>query len=229
MTLLISIGNTNAKYAYLKKGRLQKVSQLATKNISQLNNLIANSDETMVASVVPQATRKLKGNYRLLSYKDLEMKISAKDKQSIGMDRLLNAYGALHLYGDDILVVDLGTAVSFSYVEKKSFQGGFIFPGTGLSLNCLNKNTARLPLIKLSKQAAKVGDDTKKAIARGIYWGYVGMIEKLYQKVNSRGKTKLLFTGGGGKLFSKEFNQANYAQNLTLQAMALVKNHSVAD
>src|SRR6185295_15269669 len=75
----------------------------------------------VISSVVPKMTRKILNSFRPFHPKTYilgkNLPISLKHRYSrgktLGIDRLLNAYGALKLYGKPALVIDFGTAVTF--------------------------------------------------------------------------------------------------------------------
>ncbi|MEY4343242.1 MAG: hypothetical protein RL736_1040 [Pseudomonadota bacterium] len=58
-----------------------------------------------------------------------------------------------------------------------------ITPGINLSLKVLKQATAKLPLIKLKKTNKYIGKDTISAMNNGMYWGYIGLIKELVQKI----------------------------------------------
>jgi len=69
---------------------------------------------------------------------------------TLGADRLAAAVGAATLFpGRDLLVVDMGTAVTYDHVTSGgTFAGGFIAPGLQMRLDALHDHTARLPRLE---------------------------------------------------------------------------------
>lgn len=82
-----------------------------------------------LASVVPQQTE-LWLDYphlTLISLKDLPLK---NLYPTLGIDRALGIYGAGETYGYPVLVIDGGTALTFTGVNaERSLVGGAILPG----------------------------------------------------------------------------------------------------
>jgi type III pantothenate kinase len=83
-----------------------------------------------------------------------------------------------------------------------------ITPGINLSLKVLKEATAKLPLIKLKKTCKFIGKDTVSAMNNGMYWGYIGLIKELVQKIIIETKKKylIIFTGGLANIFYSSFS-----------------------
>ena len=100
--------------------------------------------------------------------------------ETLGMDRLAAACGAYSLAkGSDILVVDIGTAVTYDFVSAQAvFRGGNITPGLGLRLLSLNEHTQCLPLVSAadSLPADIFGKSTHDAILCGCTRGIAAEI-----------------------------------------------------
>ena len=50
-----------------------------------------------------------------------------------------------------------------------------------------------------------LGKNTKNAVRSGFYWGYIGLIDKIINKISeqTKKKYKIVFTGGLSYLFKK--------------------------
>lgn len=144
--------------------------------------------------------------------------------ERLGSDRIINAYAAHKLYGGPSVVVDIGTAITWDLVDAKGrFLGGAIAPGPGTMGRALLKNTAALPLVRLERKPRPLGHDTRECIESGLYWGTLGMIRELISACSRgmKGKIKLVFTGGLGRMFAKEFKGAIADELLTLKGVDL--------
>src|SRR6056300_1090031 len=111
----------------------------------------------------------IKKKIKIFEFKDTnilkDIKINLAKKNQVGSDRLTNAYGALNYYKKNCIIVDFGTTTTFDIADFRNiYQGGVIAPGISLSLTALNQFTAKLPLIKITKQKKVIGKDTKSAI-----------------------------------------------------------------
>ena len=101
-------------------------------------------------------------------------------------------------------MVDFGTATTFDIVDAAgNYVGGAIAPGINLSLEALHMATAKLPRIALEPPSRVIGKDTLGAMQSGVYWGYVGLIEGLVDRIAKElgAPLKVIATGGLAPLF----------------------------
>ncbi|NCU64123.1 MAG: type III pantothenate kinase, partial [Candidatus Fonsibacter ubiquis] len=208
--LIIDIGNTNIDFVNFNKftnkffnqftvdtsdilkGRLDTVNKKIKKNFYK---------GAMCSSVVPKAFNKLKKllkgkNINLNEVKDrninLPIKIKINKPKQVGSDRVVNSIAAFKIYKKNSIIIDFGTATTFDVIIKDTYVGGMITPGINLSLKVLKEATAKLPLIKLKKTSKFIGKDTVSAMNNGMYWGYIGLIKELVQKIIIETKKKYL-------------------------------------
>ena len=89
---------------------------------------------------------------------------------TLGVDRALCAYGAGETYGYPVLVIDGGTALTYTTVgTRRNFQGGAILPGLSLQLNALTEHTAALPQVSLPPTLPQLwATSTSSAIESGV-------------------------------------------------------------
>jgi type III pantothenate kinase len=119
---------------------------------------------------------------------------------TLGRDRVAAAVGAWSLYGgDDILVVDLGTAITYDAVTASGhYAGGNIAPGVGMRLEALHRFTARLPLVEAEGAVEPWGRTTATALRSGAIGGVAGEIER-YRSMLGDG-CRVTLTGGDARL-----------------------------
>jgi type III pantothenate kinase len=142
---------------------------------------------------------------------DWGFEIRADRPEEVGADRLLNALAAHHHYRGPLVVVDFGTATTFDVVDSDgAYLGGVIAPGINLSLEALHHAAARLPRIGIGRPQAAIGRDTVSAMQSGIFWGYVGLIEGIVQRIRGEyaadrdgALLKVIGTGGLAPLFAE--------------------------
>ncbi|MEO1069093.1 MAG: pantothenate kinase [Cyanobacteria bacterium J06638_6] len=89
---------------------------------------------------------------------------------TLGVDRALALVGAGETYGWPVLVIDCGTALTYTAGAEQRLIGGSISPGLGLQLRALSEHTDRLPAIALESIAwpRRWATDTAEAIASGV-------------------------------------------------------------
>jgi len=151
-----------------------------------------------LASVVPQQTQ-LWETYPYKTIITRETIPLTNLYSTLGIDRALCAYGAGETYGYPVLVVDGGTALTYTAVgQQRNFLGGAILPGLSLQLRALGQQTAALPETSLPDALPELwATATESAIASGIvHTTLAGVYNYLtaWRKKFSDGKVVL--TGG---------------------------------
>jgi len=129
-----------------------------------------------------------------------------ENPSEVGADRIVNAVAAFEKYGGPCVVVDFGTATTFDCVSAKGeYMGGVICPGIGISADALFAHTARLPRVAIRKPSRVVGTTTVGSLQSGLYYGYLGMVDGLLERLLEEiGKgTHVVATGGLASLMSK--------------------------
>lgn len=240
MLLAVDIGNTNINLGIFKAGALLKRLVLPTrsrdyapflKKIYSANKI----KETVICSVVPEATAKLVKAIRKVSVnkpyiigKGLKAPVRNlyKIKKEVGMDRLVNAYAGIRFYGAPLIIVDFGTAITFDVVSKnKEYLGGMILPGLNISLEALWQKTALLPKIRLEKPEDFIGRDTKTSILSGLLYGFGSLTDELSQRIKKvAGKNaKVILTGGNTDLIKEYCSNIDAVdKDLTLKGINLI-------
>lgn len=123
----------------------------------------------------------------------------------VGADRVVNCVAAYELLGGPAIVVDLGTATTFDVVSKQgAFLGGAIAPGLGISADALFTRAARLTRVEIKKPAKIIGTSTTDNIQIGLYYGYIGLVDGILERlIHELGpETKVIATGGLAKLIA---------------------------
>jgi type III pantothenate kinase len=219
MLLAIDIGNTNINMGVFAGKRLLKRYRIPTRAKNYFLRLKAvvsahQVKETVICSVVPAATGKLKKALQRLRLPNsligrdiiVPMKNLYRRPEQLGQDRLVNAYAGLRLYGSPLIVIDFGTAVTLDAVSRQgAYLGGLILPGLSISLEALSRRTALIPPLKLSAPKGLLGKDTKSSILSGLVLGLAVLSAGLSAKVrDTLGRSaKVVGTGGDINLISK--------------------------
>lgn len=164
-----------------------------------------------ISSVVPDLNRTLCAMLRLftpvLPYfvdagTDTGMDIVIDNPKELGPDLIANAVAGYSRFGTSLIVVDFGTALSFTCVEEKSgrasIRGVSIAPGLGIAVDALSSNTAQLPDVELQAPPRAIGTNTIHSIQSGIVFGYKGLVEELVLRLTREleGPVKVISTGG---------------------------------
>lgn len=185
------------------------------------------------ASVVPAQTRLLLNHFpqaQAITLKDIPLK---NLYPTLGIDRALAVWGAGEKYGFPCLVIDGGTALTFSAAAgDRRFMGGAILPGIGLQFRTLSKGTAELPKVNFPETLpTRWAMDTEGAIASGILHTVLAGIKDFIQAWQREyPQAAIALTGGDGAWLKQNLQQHNfslfYEPNLIFLALQSIKNIS---
>ena len=199
--LVIDIGNTNIVLGIFKDDELifewristdlHKTSDeyaLTLRQALEYSN-VKKSDvkEAIIGSVVPnlmptipKAVKKYLGIEPLIVDEKIKTGIVNKyaSPKEVGVDRIINAVSACKKYSTPVIIVDIGTAITFDYItENKEYLGGAIAPGIAISSEALFMKTAKLPKIEIEMPDNVIGDSTVKSMQSGVVFGFIGLID----------------------------------------------------
>ncbi|MBR3752571.1 MAG: type III pantothenate kinase [Ruminiclostridium sp.] len=192
-----------------------------------------------VSSVVPPMTAAMAGAIQLLSgVKPMivgpgvktGMNIRAEVHNQLGADIVATSVAALQKYEAPIIVIDMGTATSLSYLGKSTYQGCIIMPGVRLALEALSGRAAELPHISIEAPSSVLGRSTVDAMRSGVVFGHAAMIDGMIEKMEAEAgpAATLVMTGGNGTAILPQCKRdIIYDENLILDGLYYLyqKNH----
>ncbi len=176
-----------------------------------LDPLQYNIDQTipiLLASVVPQQTilwQQLT-NVRVITLADLPLK---NLYPTLGIDRALAVLGIGTKWAKPALVIDGGTALTFTGVdEAQNLIGGAILPGLKLQFSALSQQTAALPSVEMPSQLPpRWGLTTPEAIESGILYTLLAGIRDFIQAwLRNFPESLIAITGGDRDLILNYLN-----------------------
>lgn len=151
--------------------------------------------------------------------------------REVGVDRIINAVSACKKYSTPVIIVDIGTAITFDYIsENKEYLGGAIAPGIAISSEALFMKTAKLPKIEIEMPDKVIGDSTVKSMQSGVVFGFIGLIDYIIEKIlEEKNKTKdevtIIATGGFSYLIAKQSKYITIIDKLiTLDGLKIIND-----
>ncbi len=208
MLLAIDIGNSNISVGLFDGEReLKFLSSIDTdgrKTADQISIDLMNiftlyhydiRDVTgaIFSSVVPSMNFMMsKALTRLLGRTPMEvgpgirtgLNIRMENHNQLGADLVANAVSALVKYRAPIILIDMGTATTISYISsKRTYEGGLMFPGVYLSLDALSRHAAQLPDVSLQHPKNLIGKNTEDCMRNGIVYGMAGMLDGIVDRI----------------------------------------------
>lgn len=230
MLLVLNINNTNIKIGIYRGAEfvlhwriatdrdktddeyamvLRNLFQYAGVEFAQISSVAISSVVPPLADVFDRLCRRYFSVSPLMVGPGIKtgMRILYENPKEVGADRICNAIAAFERYGGPVIVVDFGTATTFTAVSAEGeFLGGAIAPGIGISVDALAEHTAQLPRVELIKPKSVVGRSTVTAMQSGIIYGFVGQVEEIIRRMRQElgGRAITVATGGWAELIVGE-------------------------
>lgn len=224
MILAIDAGNTTVALGGIKDGRVCFVAHMDTVRTRTAAEYRAEMERVfsrrrrpdkpirfegaVLTSVVPQITpalaecaRYYTGRRPVIVSPEIRtgLTMGVTEPQAVGKDRLVDAaYAAAH-FPLPVITVDLGTATTFSVVDKQRvFRGGVICPGLSTGLRALGERCAQLPQVRLGVPGQAIGPDTQSAMLSGAVLGAAVLLDGVTQRIEEElgSPATLVVTGG---------------------------------
>ena len=251
MILVCDVGNTETTLGVYDKDTLRghwrimtEVPRTADEYGLLLRQLLIDDginpthvDGAAIGSVVPRVTaplvtacRKWLGDRPVVQVdgrSKLPITLDVEEPLTVGADRIVNTLAASRIFGEDAIVVDLGTATTFDCITADGvFLGGVIAPGVLSMADTLTRRTSKLPATELVVPPRVIGRRTEECIRAGVMFGAAEAIDGLVRRIKAewpRPVTPIVVgTGGLAEMFRplcREFNDVD--PFLTLRGLQL--------
>ena len=165
----------------------------------------------VISSVVPGLTDKVRNVVRSIFKREPVMvgpgvyeklPLEVLNPYEIGSDLVANAIGAYFKLKETCIVVDFGTALTFTTVSGTGkILGVSIVPGLRTAVRALSQNTAKLFDVPLEMPTSALGINTVTAIQSGIVIGYEGLVKHIVQAIRAELKVECPAIATGGLSF----------------------------
>lgn len=249
MQLVIDIGNTDVVFGFFEAERLAtsfRIRALKDENPIYFEYriryfLLENSihahqiEQVVLSSVVPTLTPMFvaitedifRRKTLLVSPTTMPfLKVNIDNPAELGCDLYANAVAAFRIFNTNCIVVDFGTALTFTAVgQKGTIEGVAIAPGLKTAVGALFSKTAQLPTVPLEKPTSAIGRNTIHAIQSGIMHGYEGLVKSMLKEIKAElgSNVRVIATGGLSSVLKDlhpEFDLVDI--NLTLKGIHFI-------
>ncbi|MEH2421764.1 MAG: pantothenate kinase [Nostoc sp.] len=159
---------------------LEKIFPLHQRTNEQEGHRDNSLPPLFIASVVPSQTAiwQIYPNIRVITLDQVPLKGMYP---TLGIDRALALWGAGKTWGFPMLVIDAGTALTFTAADdNQCLIGGAILPGIGLQFAALGQQTGQLPLVEMQDFASlppRFALNTTEAIQSGVIYTLIAGIK----------------------------------------------------
>jgi type III pantothenate kinase len=211
-TLCLDFGNTRLKWAFFSDGQIRHTGVFSENILHELEGCIETlkPEKSILSSVVNHLPgveillKSMTGFHKLDHLLRIPVSTPVGKPETIGADRLaLVSAAAYYFPGRNNLVIGLGSAITYNYINKfNQFIGGSISPGMEMRFKSLEVFTAKLPLVKPHWNFPLVGYDTKTNIQSGVQFGIAKEIDGVIEAYEERFESiHVLMTGGDAHYF----------------------------
>ena len=250
MILTIDIGNTTiAVGLFDERGKLAFLSSIETVpnksrdhcaidllGVFQLNGAdIKSVRGAIVSCVVPPLSASIISAVELLIGKKpmvvgpgikTGLNIRSDLHNQLGSDIVASSVAAISCYPSPVIVIDLGTATTFSLLRAGIYEGCAILPGVRLALEALSNSAAELPHISIEPPPSPLGRNTIDAMRSGVLYGNAGMVDSMigrFEEACGDSAKAVVATGGNAPLILPYCRRKiTYDPNLLLSGLYLL-------
>jgi type III pantothenate kinase len=216
MKLLIDVGNTRVKFAFLESGRLadsQSFARSKTGIKAGLNShfkSVGDIDAVFVSNVAgekiaSQLTEWIEKRWQitpafvLSEKKRFGVTNAYPEPELLGVDRWLSLIAARQHARMATCIIDCGTAITVDIVTKYGLhQGGMILPGLSLMRESLLSGTSDLTDTLAESEFKTLAINTQSAIQTGTLYTVTATIDRLMTDLKEQFKNRIRFIITGG-------------------------------
>lgn len=254
MVLTADIGNSNIVLGVFEGDVLKLTLRIKTdatrtrdeyainlNSMLKINNInVSDIDGAIISSVVPNLSVPFAGAVEMLIGKPpfivgpgvkTGLDIRIDNPSQLGCDMVVDAVSAIHSYGTPAIVIDMGTATTFSAIGKKGeYLGAAITPGVRISMNALAQNAAQISQINIDRPKHAIGTNTTDSLKSGIVLGYASMLDGIIERFEKEigAPCNVIATGGLSSLIIPHCKRKIiHDKDLLIKGLLLIYNKNI--
>ena len=238
ITLCFDFGNTRLKMGVFEENKLQEIVMIEKGDAEEIKGVLQkySPSRAILSSVInhdPVIEELLSEHcrfHRLGFDSILNFTTPVGKPSTIGADRLALVAAAVNEFpGKNNLVIGLGTAITFNFVNRdRQFMGGSISPGMEMRFRSLQHFTARLPLVEKDWNFPLVGYDTRTNILSGVILGMAHEIDGVIDDYSKKFRNfNVVLTGGDAPYFVYHLKNRIFADpNFIFKGLYAISEHN---
>jgi type III pantothenate kinase len=238
MNLIIDIGNSSTKFAIFDGKEMVNTFKSREFSCEKLEKMLSpyKIEKAIISSVrdTPEYIFDLLTvnipEVHILTHKSkLPFRIEYDTPETLGTDRIAAVAGAYNSFsGENILVIDAGTAITYDFLSGKSYKGGNISPGISMRFRALHKFTGKLPLVNTLQDFSFPGKNTTDAIVAGVITGVMYEINEYIRTFEKKHtEYKVIVTGGdSGYLKDKINTTVTYMPDIVMSGLNYILEYN---
>ena len=222
MILAIDIGNTNIVIGCFEDNKVLFKERVSTNRTatdleyaatmktaldmhdvvkSDIKGAILSSVVPSVTNTVTRAIEKLYGVKALVIGPGIKTGLSIKidNPAQLGSDLVVDAVAGTAEYPVPQIIIDMGTATTFSVIDgKKNYLGGIITTGMAVSTDALISRTSQLPRFSFDTPKRVIGTNTVDCLKSGLMYSTAASLDGMIQRIEEEmgEKCTVIATGG---------------------------------
>lgn len=239
MIVLIDIGNSNIVLSQYtdKIGPTYRYNTDKTKSVDEyyvlLKDIIKDAKAVVISSVVPELNIIIKNV--LQKYLNLQpmfigpgvktgVQIKTDNPKEVGSDLVSSAAAVINLYGENAIVIDMGTATTFTLIQNRVIKGVAITTGLVTKKNALVGNASQLSQFEFRTPKKVLGTNTIDSLNSGLLFSTSLMIKGMVEKIKTDYKVnpKVIVTGGASRFITELLDEETIHDDLLLLKGLLV-------
>ena len=205
--------------------------------ILSLHGIRANEiTEGIISSVVPPLTRAVSSAvHELFGFVPIEvgpgiktgLNIKIDSQAQLGADIVANAVAASARYPAPCVIVDVGTATTFTVIDQNGVLAGVIIaPGIRVSLDALSHHAAELPDVSIGLPKRFIAKNTNDSMNVGVIYGHAfmidGFIARLGRELGAQTPSVVVTGGLAETVLPYCVSDMTYLPDLTLTGLRLI-------
>lgn len=222
MILAIDIGNTNIVIGCFQDREILFRERVSTKhtatdleyavtiktalevhhlNLHDITGAIMSSVVPSVTNTFKRAIEKFCGVRPMVVGPGVKNGLSIRidNPAQLGSDLVVDAVAGCQEYPAPMIIVDMGTATTFSVIDgNHNYLGGIITTGMSVSADALVSRTSQLPRVSFDPPRRIIGTNTVDCIKSGVMHGNAAMIDGLVERIQEElgEQCTVIATGG---------------------------------